>query len=342
MTPFRIFAPIAALGLLGCGRGGEAVVVYTSVDDIFARPVMEAFERESGIRVEAVYDVEATKTTGLYHRLLAEKARPRADVFWNSEIARTLQLEKAGILTPYASPSSQDIPAPYRPQGAAWIGFGLRARVLVYNKEIVPPQEIPRSIRDLAAERFRGAAAIANPLFGTTATHAGALRAKLGRERMEEYFRALIANGVKVLAGNSVVRDRVVSGEIKVGLVDSDDAHMALQKGGPLRVVFPDQEPLWPGVAEPLGTFLIPNTVALVAGGPHPEGAKRFIDFLLRWETEELLARGESAQIPVRSGLQSPPLLEVPENLRGMDVPCGEVARGVEEAFPFLQELLVR
>jgi hypothetical protein len=71
----------------------EQVVIYTSLDKIFSEPILKAFERQAGIKVLDVYDSEATKTTGLVNRLIAEKNNPRADVFWNSEIGRTIVLK---------------------------------------------------------------------------------------------------------------------------------------------------------------------------------------------------------------------------------------------------------
>lgn len=338
---------LAALGLaclapFACSRREEAVTVYTSVDDVFARPVLEGFERETGIRVRAVFDAEAVKTTGLYHRLLAERERPSADVFWSSEPARTVQLAGAGILAPYASPSAAGIPGSLRSGAALWTGFAARARVLVYNVRRVSEAERPRAIRDLLEPRFRGEAAVSDPLFGTMATHAGALRAILGKEAMEDLFRALVESGVKVLPGNSVVRDRVASGELKVGLTDTDDAAVAVAKGLPLGIVFPDQNVLYPGLGRPLGAFVFPNTVALVAGGPRPELGRKLIDHLLRPETEAALARSESAQIPVRPGIPGPAPIEVPADLLRMEVALEDVVRGIEESAPFLRKLFGR
>ena len=50
----------------------QEVVVYTSLDKVFSQPVLEKFEKQTGIKVKAVYDSEATKTTGLVNRLIAE------------------------------------------------------------------------------------------------------------------------------------------------------------------------------------------------------------------------------------------------------------------------------
>jgi iron(III) transport system substrate-binding protein len=98
------------LGLACCSKEQPAaqqeVVVYTSLDKVFSQPILEEFERKTGIKIKAVYDSEATKTTGLVNRLIAEKANPRADVFWNSETGRTIVLKQKGVLTPYKSPSA--------------------------------------------------------------------------------------------------------------------------------------------------------------------------------------------------------------------------------------------
>lgn len=81
----------------------QTVVIYTSVDQIFSESILQQFEQQSGIQVKALYDVEASKTVGLVNRLLAEKDNPQADVFWNSEVSRTIQLKQSGILQPYQS-----------------------------------------------------------------------------------------------------------------------------------------------------------------------------------------------------------------------------------------------
>jgi iron(III) transport system substrate-binding protein len=340
---FRFAAIAAALLALGCGpEAGRAVVVYSSLDEHYAKPVLREFQSRTGIRVLERYDTEADKTTGLYQRLLSERAHPRADVFWNSEVLRTVILAREGVLAEFRPESAAALPPFARDPAGHWTGFAARARVLLYDTRQLSAAEAPRSIADLAAPRFRGRAAIALPLFGTTATHAGALRAVLGKEAMEDLFRRIKENGARVVNGNAVVRDLVVSGEVAIGLTDTDDAHEAVRAGKPVAMVFPDQEAVFPGRQEPLGTFLIPNTAALIAGGPNPEAGRRLIEFLLSAEVEGMLARSGSAQIPLRPGLPPPPGLAMPAKLRPMEVDYAAAARALEEAQPFLESLFVR
>lgn len=105
-----LIATIAVI--LGQQKGPEekTVIVYTSVDQVYSEPVFAAFEKETGILVMPVYDVEATKTTGLVNRLIAEKARPQADVFWSGEFSQTIVLKNESVLAPYRSLSAADIP----------------------------------------------------------------------------------------------------------------------------------------------------------------------------------------------------------------------------------------
>jgi len=118
--------------------------------------------------------VETSKTTGLVNRLIAEKNRPRADVFWNSEVGRTLVLKDKGVLAPYRSPAAQDIPAQFKDREDYWTGFAARARVLIYNTELLEASEVPQSIFQLTQPQWKGKVALAYPLFGTTATHVAA------------------------------------------------------------------------------------------------------------------------------------------------------------------------
>src|SRR5688572_1310898 len=78
----------ATCGCTGSGDSSQDVVVYTSVDDVFARPICERFQKETGLTVKLVPDTEETKSTGLINRLIAEKDRPQADVFWSGDPVR--------------------------------------------------------------------------------------------------------------------------------------------------------------------------------------------------------------------------------------------------------------
>ncbi|MDQ3653417.1 MAG: extracellular solute-binding protein, partial [Acidobacteriota bacterium] len=187
------------------GGAANEVTIYVSTDRIFSEPVLRAYEQKSGVRVNAVYDTEETKSTGLANKLLAEKNRPQADVFWSNEPVRTLVLKKNGVLASYDSPNAEGIPGIFRDPENYWTGFSARSRVIAYNTNLVKAEDAPKSIFDLADPKWEGQVAIADPRFGSTSFHVAALYAELGDERADDYFRRLKANDVKIVPGNSVV-----------------------------------------------------------------------------------------------------------------------------------------
>src|SRR5262249_50831189 len=152
---------------------------------------------------------------------------------------------------------------------------------------------------DLANPRFKGKACLANPLFGTTSMHAAALFQSMGEAKARQFFERLRDNKTRMLSSNGEVRRRVAAGEFAFGLTDTDDAAEALRDGKRVKMVFPDQKGM--------GTLVVPNAAVLIANGPNPENGKRFIDYLLRAETEAALAKGDAAQIPLRPGVAPPP-----------------------------------
>lgn len=312
----------------------QQVVIYTSLDKVFSEPILEAFEKETGIKVLDVYDSEATKTTGLVNRLIAEKDNPRADVFWNSEIGRTIVLKQKGILTSYVSPSAADIPAQFKDPNGYWTGFAARCRVLIYNTNLLKERDLPKSIFELTQSTWKEKVGMAYPLFGTTATHAAALFVHLGDGKAKEYFEGLNANGVMITDGNASARDRVVDGTVPIAFTDTDDALVAIKQGKSVDIIWPDKDGI--------GTLLIPNTVALIKDGPNPQAGKKLIDFLLSPKVEEILAHCDSGQIPLRPNVKRPAHVPTLDKIKAMEVDYETVADLMEQSSRFNQQLFVR
>jgi iron(III) transport system substrate-binding protein len=325
----RVTLVIAVVGLVACRshepsqRADRSVTIYVSTDRVFSEPVLREYEKRAGVRVNPVYDTEETKSTGLANRLIAEKARPQADVFWSNEPVRTLVLKSRGVLASYRSPSAEGIPPALLDPEGYWTGFSARIRVIAYNTKLVKPDEAPRSVFDLADPKWRGQVAIADPRFGSTSFHVAALYAMAGDEKMDDFFRRLKANGVRVVDGNSVVRDLVARGEVKLGLTDTDDVNVAIEDGQPIAMVLPD--------AAGLGVPVMPNMVSLIANGPHPEEGRRLIDYLLSADVERQLAQSEAMQIPVHAGVAGPKNIPAIDTFKPMTLDYTKAATRVED-----------
>jgi len=316
----------------GCwSSSGPEVVVYTALDCEFSEPVFEDFTAATGIAVRPKFDTESTKTVALANAIIAERNRPRCDVFWNNEILNTLRLKRQGLLAVYHPPGAEQYPATARSPDGLWHGFAARARVLIVNTRLVPEDERPGSILDLTEQKWRGRSAMAKPLFGTTATHAACLFCCWGDEKAKAFFEKIKANDVQILSGNKQVALSVAAGRLAFGITDTDDAVIEKEKGMPVAIIYPDQ-----GEGQ-MGTLFIPNTLAIIKGSPNGDAARRLVDYLLSPAVEAGLAAGRSAQVPLNPNCKAEVRVATPKTIRAMQIDFDTAAEKWDSAGEFLR-----
>jgi iron(III) transport system substrate-binding protein len=324
-----LIAAVAAIWWrFNAGSGAGSVVLYVSHDQVFSEPILKDFERETGIKVRAVYDTEETKSTGAMNRLIAEKDNPQADVYWANEPIRAEILRQRQIAARYRSPNADGIPATFRDPHDYWTGFAARARVLIVRKDVNPK---PASVFSYSDPRWLDKAVIANPLFGTTTDQIAALFVLLGDERARSFLQSMRENGTKLAPSNGDSADLVARGQFAFSLVDSDDAVNRMAQGEPVTMVYPDQG------QEEIGCMIVPNATVLIAGSPHPEAGRKLIDYLLSPETERKLALSDAAQIPLHPNIAAPPKLKPVASIKVMNVDFAAIATKLQEIQPFLK-----
>jgi iron(III) transport system substrate-binding protein len=252
---FKLFLPN--------GLQVPAVTVYAAQDQVYAEPILKEFETETGIKVRAIYDSEATKTVAIANRLLAERGHPQCDVFWGNEELRTRQLAAQNVFR----------------ETNGWAAFGYRSRRIAVSAT-TNLAATPQSLLDLTNAIYRGQIALAYPLFGSTATHLLALRQHWGAAGWENWCRALAANKPFLVEGNSVSARMAGKGRVTVALTDSDDIAAEIREGGKLQ-------------QRPLNTesLLLPNTVAVIRGAPNRAAAQRLFEYLRSRAVTEKLAQ---------------------------------------------------
>jgi iron(III) transport system substrate-binding protein len=309
----------------------QTVVVYCSVDDVLARQILGEFTASTGIRVQAKYDTEAGKTTGLLNTLLAQRDRPRADVFWSSELFGTIRLATEGLLATYDPPTAVDVPQRFRDRGRRWTAFGLRGRVLAFDPARLPKKDVPQRWADLAEARWKGQVALANPLFGTTRGHIAAMFALWGDEQATAFLQALANNDVRIADGNAAAVRMLVRGEVLLAATDTDDVWAAQARSESIDLVYPD---MGDG-----GTLWIPNSVAMIAGGPNPQSARRLADFLCSQRAEQMLAESPSGNLPVRPALAAKLNMSVPGQ---SSIDYAAIAEALPRADAVAREILLR
>jgi iron(III) transport system substrate-binding protein len=279
LSHYTVPLTIAAIAILAAmllpvlnwlmAKSRDQVIAYCAQDQVYAEPILREFSQQTGLKARAVYDSEAVKTVGLANRLLAERQHPQCDVFWGNEELRTRQLAAQGVFR----------------ETNGWAAIGYRSRRIVLNTNRLSLAAAPRSLLELTNETWHGKVALAYPQFGTTATHFHALRQHWGDERWQAWCRALAANKPLLVDGNSVVVRMVGRGEAWIGLTDSDDVAAGQAEGLPL-VLLPISDE----------TLLIPNTIAVVRAGPHPNAARRLCEYLQRPEVVRQLVAAHALE----------------------------------------------
>lgn len=282
------------------------VVLYCGVDQDQSQQIAQTYEKEAGLKLRYEGESEAFRSVGLPSRIKAEAARPKGDVFWSNEIMNMVDLGNQGLLGDLPPGAADAFPPMWRDPAGRYVAFGARARVFMVNTELLPNEEDhPRRLTDLLDPRYAELGLLtcmARPVTGTTYTHAVALLSR-DEQEAQDFLKACAAAGqagqMKITPSNgSAMREtRDPANRIAFCLTDTDDAWKAIREGAKVTVVYPDQD------EGEFGTVLIPNTVAVLAGAPHPKAAADLLTWLISPENEMRLAKGPSAQIPLRPDL---------------------------------------
>lgn len=339
LTAISLFLAVALAALLPClllscskssDPDARTVVLYCSVDQEIAEPIIAEFEKQSGIKVLARFDTEASKTVGLVQKIKAEAASPVADVFWSSEIFHTIRLARDSLLAPYSSDATKDWPALYADADGRWYGFALRARVIAYSADRVSAEDAPKSLEDVLDGKWKGRLVMAAPEFGTTGGDVASWFAHYGPARARQILEGLKANEMRIVAGNSTAVRMVATGRADVCFTDTDDVYAAQRNGWPVAMNFLDQAGD--------GVLTIPNTAAVINGATHPEEAAKLMDFLLSEHVERMLVRSDSHNSPINKALAEQ--FKLYAIAKPLDIDYGKIADQLPMAIQMAREIL--
>ncbi len=280
---------ISALGACGSretagvssGEVAGTLVVYSGRSEPLIQPVLDAFRAQyPGVEIL----LKSGSNSELANALLEEQANPQADVFITTELFTVQTLNGKGVFQGYRSPAAANLPPEFIGSNDGWTGLTRRARVIMYNTELVPSEEAPQSIFDLADPRWKGQIAAAGSTNGSMQAQIAAMRVLLGDNATEEWLRGLQENGVTFFGGHTDVRKAVGAGEFKLGLVNHYYYHLQKEEGSPVAVVYPDQ------AQGAIGLITNATAAAIVQGAHNLPAAQALVDFLLSAEGQKLFA----------------------------------------------------
>ncbi len=293
--------PADAAAPAGEAAAGE-LIVYTSRAESLFKPVIEAFNQQYP-------DVKVTMLTGsngeLAAKLLEERANPQADLLVNSDTLTMESLAEQGLFAPNASPEVAAVPENLRADDGSWVALTLRPRVIMFNTDLVAPEEVPTTMMDLTDPQWKGQIGAADSRNGAMVAQLVAMRHLLGEEAMTAFVQGLVANETQWFGGHTDVRKAVGAGELKLGLVNHYYYHLSAAEGAPVGIIYPDQ-----GEGE-MGLVVNSTNAGIIDGAKHPELAKLFIDYMLSPEGQKVYA-DLNFEYPVTPGVATaegvPPL----------------------------------
>jgi iron(III) transport system substrate-binding protein len=218
-----VTAGLLILGLAACGGAEEApsvngdkkITIYSGRSEALVKPLLEKFQQQSGITVKVRYAGTAAMAT----QLLEEGAKSPADVFFSQDAGALGAVAKKGLLAKLPAEVTDRVPATYRSRSGEWVGTSARARVLAYNPDLVPADQLPKSVLDLAGPSWRGKIGIA-PTNASFQTFVTALRVQHGEAKTREFLAALQANEPQIRENNVALVEDVNTGKIPVALVN--------------------------------------------------------------------------------------------------------------------------
>jgi iron(III) transport system substrate-binding protein len=310
------------------------LVVYSGRAERLIKPVLDAFQARTGIRVEIL----SSGTTELVNRLQAEAERTEADLFITNDAGSLERARELGLLLPVAMPVVEEaIPAAFRAPDNSWVGLSGRFWTLVYNTAMVKPADI-RSILELGEPKWKGKIAIPNA--GSEYLQAGTsvIKAVYGEDRTQRFLEGLKANaGTHVYGKSSQIVEAVAKGQVATGLVNHYYIyrHLAGQSGAPIAALMLDQHP------EGMGAIMNVAGVGITKHSQHVEPAKRLVEFLVSRDGQKMFAE-LNKEYPVRMDVAADPALPERASIRSAAVPLGELARLREPTMSLIERAGLR
>ncbi|MDH4248881.1 MAG: ABC transporter substrate-binding protein [Deltaproteobacteria bacterium] len=294
-----------ALGLVGWGvtipkaQAQGELTLYCSVQEEWCRGMVTAFERKTGIKVAMT-----RKSSGeTYAQIKAEESNPKGDVWWGGTGDPHLQAAEEGLTQEYKSPVLPELQdwslrqaqqAKYRSVGiyAGALGFG-------YNTKLLSGRSLPepKCWKDLLNPAYKDEVQVANPnSSGTSYTMLATIIQIMGEEAGFTYLKSLHKNINQYTKSGAAPARATTQGETLIGITFMHDLVTMVVEGGPVKVVAPCE-----------GTGYEIGSMSIIKGAKNMDNAKKFYDWALTPEAQEIGAVNKSFQVPSNKNSKIPP-----------------------------------
>ncbi|KAA0581218.1 Fe(3+) ABC transporter substrate-binding protein [Azospirillum sp. B21] len=325
------FAGIAfAVGALtAVSVQAQEVNIYNSRHYNTDRVIYETFTKSTGIKVNIIEG----NHDELIQRMKSEGASSPADLFITVDAGRLAAAAKEGLLAPVASPTLDAIkvPANLRDPNGAWWGLSSRARIVVYARDRVKPEQV-KNYEDLAKPEWKGRVLTRSGTHPYSLALTASIIEAQGEEKTEEWVKGLVANLARPPQGGDTDQIRAVAvGEGDVAIANTyyvgklitsakqEDREVASKIG----VIFPNQDNR--------GTHVNLSGAGVVKTSKNQENARKLLEYLLSPEAQRLFADG-NMEYPVNPAVQPHPELVKLGSFKAADVNAAAFAAYTPQA----------
>jgi iron(III) transport system substrate-binding protein len=324
-TVVLVLSLLLTLATAGCGGSRDALTIYSGRTQNLVGPLLERFNKKTGIAVDVKYGDSAE----LALLLDEEGDRTPADVFFSQSPGATGFLDGKGRLGQLDAAVVGKVDQRFHAADGRWVGVSGRQRVLVYNADLVAAKDLPDSVLDLTDDRFAGKVAVA-PTNGSFQDFVTAMRQLQGEDAAARWLEAMAGNRPRTYANNNAIVEAVGRGEVPMGLVNHY-YNYRFQKENPetpsRNHAFADGD---------VGGLVIPATVSVLAGSDKAEEAARFVEFLLSPEAQRYFA-DQTFEYPLVQGVAASPGLPALASLHAPDYEIDALGGGLQRTVELIR-----
>lgn len=315
VTPEATIAATDEVSQAATGAG--ELIIYSGRSESLIAPLVEQFSQSSGIKVQVRYG----GTAEMAATLLEEGQNSPADLFYAQDPAGLGAVDKAGLLAPLPAEILDQVPDRFAATDNDWVGISGRARVVVYNTDLLTEADLPADMWGFAEAEWQNKIGWA-PTNGSFQAMVTAMRVVWGEEQTGEWLQAIQANQPISYENNSAIVQAVAAGEIQVGFVNHYYLYRFLAEEGDS---FPAANYFLPG-GDP-GSIILVSGIARLKTAPNSDNALRFIQFLLSVEGQQYFA-DQTYEYPVIAGVNIAPGLPALADLDAIaaHVPLSELS----------------
>lgn len=277
----------AVAGAAPPARAAEEVVVYSSVDEENAKKLLDAFTRATGIQVRFTFLSSGPAVA----RLEAEKANPRADLWFGAPSENHVAAREKGLTQPYLSPNARDLAPRFRDPEGYWVSFYMNPLGLGVNTTVLKDRgaPVPASWEDLLRPELRNQIQVPSPqTSGTGYNMVAALVQMWGEDRAFEYLKKLHPNVQTYTQSGTAPSKAAAIGQAAIGIQFTPAFLQLAAEGYPLELAFPRE-----------GVGFEAPAISIVKGAPHPDAARKLVDWFLTAEGQNTLTDARTYFFPV-------------------------------------------